>query len=65
MVMYANEDKNKGKTIITWNKKWTARDTFKFGQKVHQGEMGKEQFRFLGNCPPTPPLSHHFALSEK
>ena len=22
-------------------------------------------FRFLGNCPPTPPLSHHFALSEK
>ena len=19
---------------------------------------------FLGNCPPTPPLSHHFALSE-
>ena len=20
---------------------------------------------FLGNCPPTPPLSHHFALSEK
>ena len=23
-----------------------------------------DQFRFLGNCPPTPPLSHHFALSE-
>ena len=22
------------------------------------------QFRFLGNCPPTPPLSHHFAQSE-
>ena len=21
--------------------------------------------RFLGNCPPTPPLSQHFALSEK
>ena len=20
---------------------------------------------FLGNCPPTPPLSQHFALSEK
>ena len=24
-----------------------------------------DQFRPLGNCPPTPPLSHHFALSEK
>ena len=23
------------------------------------------KFRFLGNWPPTPPLSHHFALSEK
>ena len=21
--------------------------------------------RFLGNCPPTPPLSQNFALSEK
>ena len=24
-----------------------------------------DRLRFLGNCPPTPPLSHHFALSEK
>ena len=24
-----------------------------------------EQFRFLGNCPPTSPLSQHFSLSEK
>ena len=24
-----------------------------------------DQFRFPGNCPPTPPLSHHFILSEK
>ena len=24
-----------------------------------------DQFRFPGNCPPTPPLSHHFALSER
>ena len=24
-----------------------------------------DQSRFLGNCPPTPPLSHHFALSER
>ena len=23
-----------------------------------------DQFRFLGNCPPTPPLCQHFALSE-
>ena len=23
------------------------------------------QFRFLGNCPPTPPLIQHFALSER
>ena len=22
-------------------------------------------FYFLGNCPPTPSLSHHFALSEE
>ena len=24
-----------------------------------------DEFRFLGNCPPTPPLSQHYALSEK
>ena len=24
-----------------------------------------DHFRFLGNCPTTPPLSHRFALSEK
>ena len=24
-----------------------------------------DQFRFLGNCPPTPPLSQHFALIKK
>ena len=24
-----------------------------------------DQFRCLENCPPTPPLSQHFALSEK
>ena len=22
-------------------------------------------YTFLGNCPPSPPLSQHFALSEK
>ena len=24
-----------------------------------------DHYMFLGNCPPTPPLSHYFALSEK
>ena len=24
-----------------------------------------DQLKFLGKCPPTPPLSQHFALSEK
>ena len=26
---------------------------------------GMDQSRFLGNCPPSPPISQHFALSEK
>ena len=26
---------------------------------------GPEHYTFLGNCPPTPPLRQHFALSEK
>ena len=24
-----------------------------------------DHYTFLGNCPPTPPLSQHFALIEK
>ena len=24
-----------------------------------------DHYTFLGNCPPTPPLSQHFALSDK
>ena len=28
-------------------------------------EIKTNQFRFLGNCPPIPPLTQHFALSEK
>ena len=28
-------------------------------------EEQKVQYRFLGDCPPNPPLSQHFALSEK
>ena len=25
----------------------------------------KNQFSFMGNCPPTPPLSYHFAIDKK
>ena len=32
--------------------------TYTFARKM-------DQFRFLGNYPPTPPLRHHSALSEK
>ena len=28
-------------------------------------EENTDQFRFLGNGPPTPPLTQHFALGEK
>ena len=28
-------------------------------------EIFMDQFKFLGNWPPTPPLSQHAALSEK
>ena len=33
---------------------------------IHVGLQAEpDQFSFLRNCPPTPPLSQHFALSEK
>ena len=32
---------------------------------VYTGADKLDQFRFQGNYPPIPPLSHHFALSEK
>ena len=32
---------------------------------VYNGADKLDQFSFQGNCPPAPPLSHHFALSEK
>ena len=32
---------------------------------VYTGEDKLDQCRFQGNYPPIPPLSHHFALSEK
>ena len=37
-----------------------------FLKKKHQETIQiSDQYRFQGNCPPTPPLSHHFALREK
>ena len=33
--------------------------------KSSSNKNNKDQFKFLGNCPPTPPLSQRFALSEK
>ena len=38
-------------------------DNFEWGKAM--GEKISDQFRFRGNCSPTPPLSHHFALREK
>ena len=32
--------------------------------KANYHEDNRDQFRFLGNCPPTPPLSQHLAQSE-
>ena len=34
------------------------------GRKRHKGDQYLIN-KFLKNCPPTPPLSQHFALSEK
>ena len=28
-------------------------------------KLPRDEYTFLGNCPPTPPLSKYFALSEK
>ena len=36
-----------------------------FKEILNEGKLKSDQFRFLGNCPPTPPLSQHFALNEK
>ena len=40
------------------------RDLSQQGRECEVQKM-LDQFRFLGKCPPTPPLSHHSALSEK
>ena len=38
---------------------------FIYKHEQNKSKRKADQFRFLGNCAPTPPLSHHFALSEK
>ena len=42
----------------TWDHTWESNSRSPPTQRANQ-------FRFLGNCPPTPPLTQHFALSEK
>ena len=46
---------------------WTNTLKNKYQQKMYEEQYDEnaDKFRFLGNCPPTPPLSQHFALSER
>ena len=39
--------------------------TLSFKALLKQMVLDWDQVRFLGNYPPTPPLSQHFALNEK
>ena len=32
---------------------------------VGEAQRALDHYTILGNCPPTPPLSQHFALSKK
>ena len=53
---------------ITLHRSWkTATHTCKLlnTPKNDSDQNSSDQFRTLGNCPPTPPLIQHFALSEK
>ena len=36
-----------------------------FKEILNEGKNKSDEFRFLGNYKPTPPLSQHFALNEK
>ena len=38
---------------------------FIYKHEQNKSKRKADQFRFLGNWAPTPPLSHHFAQSEK
>ena len=46
-------------------------DSFHHSQSTNDGVFNlscwtkMDQLRLLGNCPPTPPLTQHFALGEK
>ena len=48
---------SEGSTVITGH-------CSNFNEKLLENDK-TDQFRFLGNFPPTPSLSQHFALSEK
>ena len=55
-------------SVFFFHKKEAKLKTFKHsfsrtGVKVWN--LIPDHFMFLGNCPPTPPLSQHFALREK
>ena len=50
--------------------RWSDTKCRLFSQAIKRPSFGgcfffSDQFRFVGNCPPTPPLSQHFALHEK
>ena len=51
----------------TWPTPQNAKGPYlKFRERTHISPLlkGPHQLRFLENCPPTPPLSQHFALSD-
>ena len=49
--------------------RWSDTKCRLFSQAIKRPSFGccffSDQFRFVGNCPPTPPLSQHFAQREK
>ena len=52
----------------TWPTAQNAKGSYlKFREQTYISLLlkGPDQLRFLENFPPTPPLSQHFALSEK
>ena len=57
--------------VFIWDQENTVWYLFVFGRTLSlkallkQRVLDWDQVRFLGNYPPTPPLSQHFALNEK
>ena len=39
--------------------------TVTYYRRIWDCQNTMDNYTFLANCPPTPPLSQHFALSEK